>query len=245
MKILAIGDLHGKEIWKQALSTIDADHIVFVGDYINAKQWIFNSKSRLNLKALINLKQENFERVHLLLGNHDIAYLNPSLFPESRLRRLISAKMFRLYHDNKQCFDVAYQHNQYLFTHAGISRFWYKKHKPVIDTQPGDTIAKKINLLQHSNMFKILHEKGRARGGRFDYGGITYADKVETEKNGIEGYTQVVGHTKVKQPILSRFPKDGMIYIDCLNSVHEFLYINDNKISVINIQGQQRPLLDT
>ncbi|MBT1705582.1 metallophosphoesterase [Chryseosolibacter indicus] len=37
MKILAIGDIHGKKRWQEAVNNITVDQIVFLGDYINAK----------------------------------------------------------------------------------------------------------------------------------------------------------------------------------------------------------------
>lgn len=245
MTILAIGDLHGKDIWQQAVARIDTDHIVFLGDYIKANRWLFNHKIRTNLEALLSFKRRNFSRVHLLLGNQDIVYMCPNLFRASAIRHALARRMSRLYLDHHEYFDAAFQHDQYLFTHAGVSRFWYQRHKLLISQQPGDTIAGKLNAVQRSDDFQILHEKGKARGGPFEHGGITYADKVETEQSPLEGYFQIVGHTKVKRPVASKSDKGCVAYIDCLNSVNEFLYIQQEQVSVIALDGSQRSLGNT
>jgi predicted phosphodiesterase len=242
MRILAIGDIHGKTIWKQALSAIEADIIVFVGDYVNLKTWSFTESLQNNLADLIRFKRDNFARVHLLLGNHDIPYLRPQLFSYSAIRKLVSRKLYELYNDNEDCFEIAFQYNKFLFSHAGVVEGWYKRHQEILDGQKGSTLSEKLNAVHHSSNFAILHERGKARGGKYMYGGITYADKTETEQNSREGYVQVVGHTKVPVPVKMNGLNRTMIYIDCLNSVAQFLYIDDDKITVRTLDGGSVPL---
>lgn len=242
MTILAIGDLHGKKIWQEAVTKIAADHIVFLGDYINAKRWLFNGSSRANLEALLLFKHRNFDRVHLLLGNHDMLYLDSTISSTLPIRRVLTAKMFRLYRDNAECFEIAYQKDRFLFTHAGVSQSWYDRHRTLLMRHRGDTLAEKLNAVQRSSHSNILHEKGRTRGGTFEHGGVTYADKVETERNGLRGYVQIVGHTKVKEPTVHKNEKGSVLYLDCLNSVTEFLLINENEASIITLDGHQRKL---
>jgi predicted MPP superfamily phosphohydrolase len=70
MRIIAIGDLHGKDCWL----TIDPDKydkIIFVGDYVDASD-ISREKIVENLEQVIAFKLKHPEKVELLLGNHDI-----------------------------------------------------------------------------------------------------------------------------------------------------------------------------
>jgi predicted phosphodiesterase len=238
MRILAIGDIHGKNIWEQAVESIAADIVIFVGDYVISKRFLFMKDLRSNLEALIAFKRNNFHRVHLLLGNHDTPYF----YSPSGFRRMFSSQLCALYQKNSECFSVAFERDNLLFTHAGVSKPWYARHRQVLDAQRGETFADKLNAIHQSPQFEILHEKGRARGGQFDHGGITYADKTETEMHGIDGVTQVVGHTKVPQPVISNFGSGKIVYIDCLNSVNEFLYIDNGKMSFVTLQGNHSAL---
>ena len=36
MKLIAIGDIHGRDIWKQIVETEQPDTVVFVGDYFDS-----------------------------------------------------------------------------------------------------------------------------------------------------------------------------------------------------------------
>src|SRR6476660_917534 len=73
MRIIAIGDLHGKDCWKEIDFSL-YEKVIFVGDYVDgfnaSNHEIFN-----NLLELIQLKKSNTAKFILLLGNHDIQYL--------------------------------------------------------------------------------------------------------------------------------------------------------------------------
>jgi hypothetical protein len=235
MKILAIGDIHGKTIWREAVKNISADKIVFVGDYVIKSKWIRTSQFESNLIDIIELKLTDPDRVCLLLGNHD----TPFVYANSIFTKLISPKLCKIYRENSNCFDVAYQYKSFLFTHAGVSNGWYHKHASLIENCDGDTLADKLNSLHRSPKYRVLHERGRARNGLHRYGGITYADKTETEKSALQDYTQVVGHTKVAYPVMSKSDNATVIYIDCLNSTNTFLIINDDAPHCISIDGKK------
>ena len=77
MKLLVIPDVHGIDTWRSQVANaiISSDtHIVFLGDYVDsfvADAWtIFE-----NLKDIIEFKVKYPEKVTLLLGNHDYAYI--------------------------------------------------------------------------------------------------------------------------------------------------------------------------
>ena len=82
MKVLAVGDIHTK-IWiidKVRSIADNYDRIVFVGDYVD--DWGKEPVDSINtLKVLKQFWEENAEKVHLVIGNHDYIYINrtPSL----------------------------------------------------------------------------------------------------------------------------------------------------------------------
>src|SRR4051812_10266034 len=147
MKILAIGDIHGKTVWRQFIKNVHADVTVFIGDYIIVRQWLLNKRFRVNLEEILEYKRSNFDRVYLLLGNHDTPFVYSDLNP----RKILSPRMTRLYRDNADCFDVAFQYQKYLFTHAGVTKGWYAKNASIIETSPGMTMADKLNAIHRSN----------------------------------------------------------------------------------------------
>jgi len=237
MRILAIGDIHGKTVWRQLIDKVPADVIVFVGDFIILDHWLFNKRFRSNLGEIIRYKRENFNKVRLLVGNHD----KPFIYRELTRYKVASPRMWKLYHDSRDCFEVAFQHQEYLFTHAGVTGGWYAKHRAQLETYPG-TLADKLNAIHRSADYLILQERGKARGGDLDFGGILYADKSETEAGALSGYTQIVGHTKVQQPMRLKRDDAAMVYIDCLNAESSCLYIDEAGMHVVPLSGAPRIL---
>lgn len=237
MKILAIGDIHGKTIWRQFIDKIPADVIIFVGDFIMVDHWLFNRQFRANLQEIIRFKQANAGNVHLLVGNHDKLFI----YPDWTLRKIASPRMWKLYHDNRHAFEVAFQHNEYLFTHAGVTQGWYFRHQSRLESHAG-TLADKLNAVHRSASYDVLQERGKARGGKMDVGGILYADKSETEVGALDGYTQVVGHTKVRQMFRLERKNSSMVYIDCLNAEQRCLYIDQTELYKADASGILRLL---
>ena len=74
MKVIAIGDLHGKDCWKE-VDFSRFDKVIFLGDYTDSfsetDEEIFT-----NLREIVHLKKTNREKFVLLLGNHDVQYLH-------------------------------------------------------------------------------------------------------------------------------------------------------------------------
>ena len=76
-KILIVPDVHGRKFWHKAKEMIDSvDKVVFLGDYLDP--YPFEHISRLDaikeFEEIIKFKNDNPDKVVLLLGNHDCAY---------------------------------------------------------------------------------------------------------------------------------------------------------------------------
>jgi 3',5'-cyclic AMP phosphodiesterase CpdA len=146
MEHVIIGDLHGKNCWKEI--NIDAfDKVVFLGDY--ADHWdLPDDKIYRNLLNVINLKQEHPDKVELLLGNHDVQYLHYPHFLCSGFRPKMQRSLTDL-------FTIAYQINDHLFTHAGITNAWYTEFLSLSLVQKikddGDTVADLVNKTEQTN----------------------------------------------------------------------------------------------
>jgi predicted phosphodiesterase len=75
-KIVVIGDIHCRDVWKQILANEQTfDKVVFVGDYFDTfeetpiKEWINNFSN------IMNLRYDYPDQIITLIGNHDYHYV--------------------------------------------------------------------------------------------------------------------------------------------------------------------------
>lgn len=233
MRILAIGDLHGKKCW-QSIDAALYDHIIFIGDYVDGVDMEPDAMVR-NLENIIAFRKEFSSKVVLLLGNHDIQYL---AYPRERCSRfdsLLQPRLTSLFNANRYLFKVAWQYDRYLFTHAGLSRKylqWLRERLEgnSIEFDPS-TPAHYLNLIHESDPH-LIYVCGARRGGFYPHGGPLWADASETEMDYLEGFHHVVGHTKLYKMDTYQRPgeESSITYIDVLNSREEF-YVLDTGLA--------------
>lgn len=220
MRIISIGDVHGRPFWKQ-IKPDNYDKIIFVGDYVDS--YVYNGLEIVeNLQEIINLKEKFPEKLELLLGNHDIQYMfdNP-LFSCSGYKPEVADQLKELFYSNRQMFNAAYQIDNYLWTHAGVSKGWLLyNEKPIGEiVKKFDTknLAETFNHMLWLKENEILHQVGDCRGGVHQWGGITWADRRETRNNYLPGIHQIVGHTPLDQITLYGDENGSIRYIDIQN----------------------------
>jgi len=75
MRVIFIGDIHGRSLWKEIVEKEkSADIVVFYGDFFDSKEHIGGEAQLQNFLEIITFKknQEKLgEKVVLLFGNHD------------------------------------------------------------------------------------------------------------------------------------------------------------------------------
>lgn len=232
MKIIAIGDLHGKDCWKQ-IDPASYDQIIFMGDYVDAQDKCREAIIE-NLQAIITFKMQQPEKVILLLGNHDIQYLHYPKFQAGGFDSVIQPQLTSIFNEHKNQFQVVWQHRQYLFTHAGVSRkYWAWLQEMLEDnlvTYHEPDLAGYLNHI-HKTDPHLLYVCGTKRGGFYPHGGPLWADEKETQHDHIEGFHQVVGHSRIyKIDTYTRsWMKDknsSITYIDVLDQRTEFFEID-------------------
>lgn len=74
-KVLILGDIHGKTIWRDIISKENPDKVIFLGDYVSTHEGIPADQQCSNLEDILNYKEENPNKVVLLRGNHKISIL--------------------------------------------------------------------------------------------------------------------------------------------------------------------------
>lgn len=228
MKILAVGDLHGRTCW-QKINFDDYEKVIFIGDYVDGYVYSDN-EVYTNFMHLIDAKVKYPKKIVLLLGNHDIQYLYYPSYRCSGFRLNMQRQLTAVFNQYKELFQLAFQLKQYLFTHAGVSSSWYHNllryvdvKCPTIRIDEFVSVAETLNTLENTLARDVLHQISIYRGGTENHGGITWADKLELEREPLHGFSQIVGHTPV--PSIQRIDKNAdtsVTFIDVLGTEEKF-----------------------
>lgn len=220
-----IGDLHGKDVWK---SLVKNDCInVFVGDFFDPyTRAISYEQCVANFLEIIEFKKAHPETI-ILYGNHELHYLFYGEIEErySRFDENHAAEIKQLLQDAIPSFNgIAYSiNNQFLVTHAGVSRYWYHQYFGSYEEQTPNEVATQINNLWELTYRPFLVRENK----RFDLvaEGPTQSPLwirpwILENYNLFEGtsYKQIFGHTICRQIK----EKDGLICIDCLRWMEHF-----------------------
>lgn len=210
MKILVIPDVHGRGTWKevvkQSLKEKDT-HIVFLGDYVDSFD-IGGIKIVNNLREIISIKRKFPDKISLLLGNHDYAYIHNFI----QITGFNSAFWYQyreLFEQNRDLFQLAWGYSgkeKYtLFTHAGLTEGYYNILVNVMNDSSSiliDLIGenwKELPLHEFLNYFidqqQLMWFVSHYRGGSDEFSSILWTDKQELINDNYSGINQVVGHT--------------------------------------------------
>jgi predicted phosphodiesterase len=138
MKILVVGDIHGRTFWKSPVERYinKVDKIVFLGDYFDPYpnddgECPSFSFMMSNFNEILDLKKANPDKVVLLYGNHDYHYASKKFDDMARSTRFNNFKSYELrqtFNENSDLFQLCYiadnENKKVVFTHAGITKFW-------------------------------------------------------------------------------------------------------------------------
>ena len=195
MKTATWGDLHGHDNWKK-MNPTDYDLIVFLGDYVDSL--VLDDKTIItNFHDVISLKKKYPKKVKLLIGNHETSYLYPD-YRASGYRHSTANEICTLLTENAGLFQIAHQHRNYLWTHAGIHQgFFDLKIKSRIADSDTD-LAFTLNRLYLEGFPPIFEIGPQRMGSRKNIGGPLWLDKSLIITKPMKGYHQIIGHTHVK-----------------------------------------------
>jgi len=224
--ILIVPDIHGRNFWLPALDY--QGEVIFLGDYTDPypHENFTDEDAYQGLLKIVQFKQQNPDRVTLLIGNHEMHYYNDD-FTAGRF----SHEYYRRYHkiftgeDTKGLFQVCKQIDNYLFIHAGVTKNWYDRHYSMFE-KLGSTLEERLNHVFFEKMY-IFHEAAwKYRGGLDETGSPLWTDvrefDDETERFAT-GIIQIIGHTQIMEP--EPMIKDNIWLLD-----NRQLYLLRNKI---------------
>ena len=220
MKIIVIGDIHGRNTWKDVLNSEETwDKVIFLGDYWDSFDVPFD-RQFYNFFDIMQFKKDNPETI-LLFGNHDLHYIIDSEY--SGYQSVFAYQIREAILKFKDNFKVVHQEDKYLFSHAGVTQRFLS-----------DLGVDKSNFVDTLNEYLVY--KPKVFG--FMYGGPrtdNYGDNIwqspmwvrphSLSINGLKSYLHIIGHTSVKQITIRSN------YINCDALEHKrYLVIDDNKI---------------
>lgn len=191
MKHIIIPDLHGRNFWIDPvldnINKVDT-HIVFLGDYLDPYESFENitPKQALDKFNLLLEIIQDANNVTLLIGNHDYEYWPEMLDYYSDRRDDQNKKIISdIFKNNLHRFQLAYEYDKYLFTHAGVLEKWWELDEPINAENINKLIDKPLKLSQ------VPWE----RGGKALYGSCIWADVSEHYFQTLPNYYQIFGHT--------------------------------------------------
>ena len=223
---LVIPDVHGRNFWRSAVKARENMDIVFLGDYLDPYRWegISPADATREFKDIIDFKKQHMDNVTLLLGNHDLGYLDPRI-NTCRRDRAGALENRNLISDNLELFDIVRRASgegkDILFSHAGVRTAWVESFAGLWGEDGFN--PETLNEWLHSSrdrscLFRCLASVSYFRGGSWTCGSPVWADVNEYVKFGdfLPGCLQVFGHTLHDGgPIHIRGEADEGLCLDC------------------------------
>ena len=242
-KYLLIPDVHGREFWREpvekVLSEDNETEIVFLGDYVDPypDEGISKEHALSVFRDILLLKEENPDRITLLLGNHDLHYINPGYMGHCRFdyERCDEIKgLLTVNHDMFSLCKIVECANgkRVLLSHAGITKAWILSCEGIFGSYDIVQFDKYINPRFHENfeeedkdLWKALSYISIYRGGQNHTGSLVWADLLEHTDvdERYQDFVQIFGHTQIKFPI--HWIRDNEFYcLDC----HKVFLMDEN-----------------
>ena len=232
MKTIFLGDIHGRDIWKDIITQEKPDRVVFIGDYFDSFD-IKGPKQIENFKDIIAFKESGQCEVIMLIGNHDHHYNKKFGFAEtySGFQSKYSLMIAHVLEQNEHHLQMAYQLDEFLCSHAGISIEFLANNTGVKELEV-DKVADIINDL-YKERPEAFHFNGLNPYGDNSYQTpiwIRPVSLMSVNKESLAPHViQVVGHTAVKIDIMDTEVTGGRyFFIDKLHVNHGTFLIYEN-----------------
>lgn len=223
MKIVALGDTHGRDIWKKIVKVEeDFDKLIFIGDYFDTREDIDVSTQIENFKEILEFKKANPDKVFLLIGNHDFHYLKGCGETYSGYQQYAAMDINEVLQPavTSGHLQICHVYDEYIFSHAGLTNTWCENNE--IDLY---NIEESVNVRFMKNMesFRFEYGENLDRSGDDVTQSPIWVRIPSLFRDMVKGFTYVVGHTNVKEMHMA----SNIIAIDCLNTSKEYLVIQN------------------
>ena len=244
MKIVALGDTHGRVQWKEIVEKEkDADKIVFIGDYFDTHHdGVSGNKQLVNFKEIVAFKRANPDKVVLLFGNHDFHYIRGMAArgeTYSGYQGGYAHDFAEAIHDaiNDKSVQMCWMHDNFFFSHAGVTKTWRDRVFELNDLMEEDLVTGINDLFYHKPLsFCFAMGDNLSQSGNDKTQSPIWVRPQSLVPDMVEDIICVVGHTTVKELSITEMYR--IILIDCLGTTGEYLIIEDGKpkSSKINLE---------
>lgn len=242
-RVLVLGDIHGRTIWKDIIEDENPDKIIFLGDYVSTHEDISSKQQIDNLENILAYKENNLDNVILLRGNHCVQHLGYYWAECSNLDyevfNYMSNEDFKKRFLNLTQWIYVDKELRTIFSHAGISARWLQDvEKYIVRTRGAqyddgnqEVLLELINTIEPNEIF------GFTPDSPFDYYGnsatqpLTWIRPLALCRCNISGWDQIVGHTPVKDitNIKKAAKNKQNIWLCDALDMSKYLIIDDNK----------------
>lgn len=222
--IILIPDVHGRTFWADAVRGREDERIIFLGDYIDpytAYEGISANEALDGFRDIIELKKRHPCNITLLLGNHDMGYLDNGICITRRDWNN-HQKIKSLLLDNISLFDICVREQiagcDVLISHAGFHQDWIDRYREYFSENGFDPEV--LNTMLHDEssrpmLYRMLSDTSRHRGGYDRAGSPIWADIHEFKFPDAcpPDIFQIVGHTLQYDELPLR--QNRVVCIDC------------------------------
>lgn len=200
-KILIVPDVHGRKFWHKAKELIDeVDQVVFLGDYLDpySREGITFEDALDEFEQILEFKEKHSNKVILLVGNHDMHYIKTEFMDCSRLNVWRRVEVHDLFMNNIDKFQLIYEIDKYLFSHAGVYKEWMDKYALQLE-----------ELLDFKQFLRgrwnTLEDVSMHRGGWCNVGSCVWSDINESVRHELlPDVRHIVGHTQlIEKPYIT------------------------------------------
>ena len=237
MKIITIGDTHGRTQWKEIVNKEkDADKWIFIGNYFDSRERHLNGEPEIqNFKDIIAFKKQNPDKVILLTGNHDFHYIRGLNEIYSGYQARYALYIGELVEEaiKNGYLQMCYKYDKYFFSHAGLTKTWCGTHLGNKNLVVNDVVVERINdlLVYQPNHFKFEMGDNFSQSGNDITQSPIWVRPQSLVKDMVDGVVCIVGHTNVRAIDFS-MSYLNLILIDCLGDSGEYLIIDDGNLKV-------------
>lgn len=239
MKILILGDIHGRTIWKKIIETRKPDLTIFLGDYVSSHLKISEKDQIDNFEEILKYKEANPDKVILLRGNHDIQHMmgNTDVFECSGYFPEVGTWCNVNYERILKDTQWVYVMDDIIFSHAGITDVWFE--------DSGCETIEGINKLPPCELFGFRPTSFWDMYGDSPTQGCTWVRPGTLAQHPVKGYTQVVGHTGVKEILdIAKAVKYGQHIWLCDRLPQQCLMIEDGEFMVVDLKDLEEDKTD-
>lgn len=207
--MIIIPDIHGRDFWEKPVKeNLGKEHILFLGDYLDPYDYegIPSEEVFPRFEEIIALKKKHPGDVTLLLGNHDLHYVDGDL-GGSRYDYIHGARNKKVFLENAHLFQMTHEADvagkKFLFTHAGVMWGWLVANRTLLGVIQPEDVGRKLNEFWEDEtlrptLLKALGDIPVSRWGPCLHGSPVWADVEDWNDEFYElpDIYQVFGHSQ-------------------------------------------------